>query len=283
MRCAFDPRAVSKTGGLVTDGELTRWYKPLDSRRLESPDGMASAISSFCWVSMRARPLASRPDAFCCWPRTPMINGVTKPIRLRVGASPTARNLESVEVSSPSAPPPSNVDRTSTPFAAACGAEPVRLFTILPSMSLGCSATTFANCREPAGVPATLAKPLRIAGTIAAMARCPMLRSRLAAEVSFPMSSGVRKRDTDATILSVMRAILCGAGDTQTIAIAMLSSLLDRAHRVKPLILRLGTSETDAHERGREAWSSRRHWSKFDGGPFFRHHQKNGLADGERR
>ena len=29
--------------------------------------------------------------------------------------------------------------------------------------------------------------------------------------------------------------------------------------------------------------SSRRRWSKFDAKPFFRHHQKNGLADGERR
>src|SRR5262245_41326190 len=106
-------------------------------------------------------------------------------------------------------------------------------------MSPGCCSTTFANCREPAGVPATLAKPLRIAGTIAAVARWPMFRSRLAAEVSFAMSSGVRKRDTDATILSVMTAILCRAGDTRIIAIAMVSSLLDRAHRAKPLILRL--------------------------------------------
>src|SRR5262245_53531036 len=187
-----------------------------------------------------------------------MINGVSKPIRLRVGASPTARNLESVEVSSPSAPPPSNVDRTSIPFAAVCGAEPVRLFTKLPSMSVGCCVTAIANCREPAGVPATLAKPLRIAGTITAVARCPMLRSRPAAEVSFPMSSGVRKRDTDATILSVMTDILCGGGDTRTIAIAMFSSLLDRAHRAKPLILQLGTSETDAYERGRGLFETRR-------------------------
>jgi hypothetical protein len=40
--------------------------------------------------------------------------------------------------------------------------EPVRLLTNLPSTSLGCCATTFANCRKLAGVQATLAKPLRM-------------------------------------------------------------------------------------------------------------------------
>ena len=181
--------------------------RPLVSSSRPRPGGMAAAIWSFWPVSMRARPLASRSADRCSRPRTPMITGVSRPIRVRVGPSPMPTNLLTAEASMASPPPPSNDDRRLVPLSATC-ADPVRLLAMLPKMSVGCSATAFASCRAPPGLAATSANTLNSAGTAAATAFCAVPPSKPVAEASLPTISGVRNREMVDTMSLVMEGSL---------------------------------------------------------------------------
>jgi hypothetical protein len=66
-----------------------------------------------------------------------MITGVTNPIKVRIGPSPTPRNLLTVDVSNPSGPLPSKEDSKLVPLSPVIAA-PVRLLAMLSSMLLGC-------------------------------------------------------------------------------------------------------------------------------------------------
>ena len=147
----------------------------------------------------------SKPWLRCSRPSTPMMIGVSRPSRDRMGPSPMPRNLPTVDANRPDMPPPSSDDNKLVPLSAIC-AGPLRLLAMLPSRSVGCSATAFPSCRAPPGLPATSANPLRIAGTAAAVALCAMDRSSPVAEAILPISSGVKKREIVDTMLSVMAA-----------------------------------------------------------------------------
>ncbi len=155
---------------------------------------MAAAICSFCPVSMPARPLTSRPAALCSRPRTPMMTGVSRPIRVRVDPSPMPTNLPPPRSSKPR--PPRRATMTEGRFRSAAWARPGEaagdgsqyVGGLLRPRQLPAG-------RPPPGVAATPAKPLKIEGTAADTAVCAVVLSKPDAVASFPTISGVNKRE----------------------------------------------------------------------------------------
>ena len=96
-----------------------------------------------------------------------MIIGVSMAMRVRAVASLTPRNRERVDVNIGSAPPPSSVDNMPLPLSASCGVRSAGPLVRDRNMSGDCCAIAKANWRAPSGLPATPAKPLRMAGTAA--------------------------------------------------------------------------------------------------------------------